>query len=799
MQLQEKPHDAVVTAGEAAGAESDGKLHTHGLYRLGFNYGRMIYRLRWVVIALWAVGLAVSLPFAAQLTSKLTGGGYSMSNSESANVSNILVDRLHAPPSTLLVAFHSDSVVVTDPAYQAQVSAIADKFRDYPHVTSVTDAGPGKDGKTTYLAVNFDKSNDYVEQQIPDITKMLPSGSDAGPAAVYLTGSPAIYAEFTSITQHDAERAEMYALPVALLVLLIVFGSLLAALTPLTLALVAVPVAMAIIYPIAAHTEMSVFVLNIATIVGLGISIDYSLFMTRRFREELGSGRSVQDAVAWTVSTAGEAILFSGLTVIIGFAGMLLIGILFMTSIGLGGMCVVAVAVLAALTLLPALLSVLGHRVNALRVPLIGKLVARRSHEIDANGEQRGFWHGWALAVMRRPVLIIIGVCALLVVLGWPILSINIGTPTSSSLPQSASSRTGIELINAQFPNTNENPVYIIATTPDGSSMLTEGNLAKLDSLSHWLAGRAHVTSVTSLTMLPQTASAGGQAIPTQQLIALYSSGAYAQNQALAQLVGSTTDQDITLITVNTNAPVDSAEGKALIDDLRGHYGEGAEGLTIQVGGFQAISLDFNSFLYGNFPKAIAFILGATFILLLLMFRSVLLPLKAVVMNVLSVSAAYGVLVFIFQEGHFSNLLGFTSNGFIDSTVPILLFCILFGLSMDYEVFLLSRIREEWLRTHNNRYAVARGLEKTGGVITNAALLFIIVAGSFIFTGIVIMKETGLGMTLAVLIDATIIRTLLVPATMRLLGRWNWWLPGRKLPVEQPVEQPAKQRAEQSV
>jgi RND superfamily putative drug exporter len=789
MQLQEKPHDVVVTADESVGAGSDGKLNTHGLYRLGFNYGRMIYRLRWVVIALWAVGLAVSLPFAAQLTSKLTGGGYSMNNSESVGVTDTMINRLHAPPSTLLVAFHSDSVAVTDPAYQAQVSAIADQFRGYSHVTSVMTAGPGKDGKTTYLAVNFDKSSDYVEQQIPSIMKMLPSGSDAGPATVYLTGSPAIYAEFTSITQHDAEHAEMYALPVALLVLLIVFGSLLAALTPLTLALVAVPVAMAIIFPIAAHNQMSVFVLNVATIVGLGISIDYSLFMTRRFREELGSGRTVQDAVAWTVSTAGEAILFSGLTVIIGFAGMLLIGIQFMTSIGLGGMCVVGAAVLAALTLLPALLSVLGQRVNALRVPLIGKLVARRSHEITANGEQNGFWHGWALAVMRRPILIIIGVCALLVVLGWPILSINIGTPTSSSLPKSASSRTGIELINAQFPSTNENPVYIIAKTPDGSSMLTADNLAKLDSLSQWLASRAHVTSVTSLTMLPATSqTTGGQAIPTQQLIALYSSGAYAQNAALAQLVGSTTDKDITLITLNTNAPVDSAQGKALIDDLRSHYGEGAQGLTMQVGGFQAISLDFNRYLYGNFPKAIAFILGATFILLLLMFRSILLPLKAVVMNVLSVCAAYGVLVFIFQQGHFATQLGFTSNGFIDSTVPILLFCILFGLSMDYEVFLLSRIREEWLRTHNNRYSVARGLEKTGGVITNAALLFIIVAGSFIFTGIVIMKETGLGMTMAVLIDATIIRTLLVPATMRLLGRWNWWLPGRKLPVEQPVE-----------
>jgi len=796
MQLQEKPRDAVVPAGEPAGAESDKKLHTHGLYRLGFSYGRAIYRLRWVVIALWAVGLAVSLPFAMQLTSKLTGGGYSLDTSESVRVGNIMVDRLHAPPSTLLVVFHSDSVAVTDPSYQAEIDAVVQQFQSYPGVTSVTPAGPGKDGQTTYIAVAFNKGADYVEKQVPDIQKQLPSGSNAGPAKIYLTGSPAIYAEFTQLSQQSAEHAEAFALPVALLVLLIVFGSLFSAATPLLLALVVVPVAMAIIFPIAEHNQMSVFVLNIATIIGLGISIDYSLFMTRRFREELARGRTVTDAVGWTVSTAGEAILFSGMTVLIGFAGMLLIGIQFMTSIGLGGMCVVGAAVLAALTLLPAILSVLGPKINALRVPLLGRIAG---HERSGQSEGRGFWHGWALAVMRRPVLIIIGVCALLLLMGWPILSINIGTPTSAALPASAASRQGIELVNAQFPSTSENPVYIIAKTSDGSDMLRLDNLAKLNSLSQWLAGRAHVTGVTSLTMLPQTT--GGQAIPTDQLEMLYSTGAYTQNQALAKLVGATTDKDITLITVNTNAPVDSAEGKALISDLRAHYLQGSDGLTVLVGGFQAVSLDFNNYLYGNFARAIAFILGTTFLLLLLMFRSVLLPLKAVIMNVFSVCAAYGVLVFIFQQGHFSNVLGFTPDRFIESTIPILLFCILFGLSMDYEVFLLSRIREEWLRTHNNRYAVARGLEKTGGVITNAALLFIIVAGAFIFTEVVAMKEMGLGMAIAVLVDATVIRTLLVPATMRLLGRWNWWLPGRKLPVEQPapVEQPTKQLAEQSV
>jgi RND superfamily putative drug exporter len=474
------------------------------------------------------------------------------------------------------------------------------------------------------------------------------------------------------------------------------------------------------------------------------------------------------------------------MTVMIGFIALLLIGIQFMTSFGIGGAVVVACAVAAALTLLPALLSVVGTRINALRIPLLSRLTMASTQQ--QRGERHGFWRAWALGVMRRPVLILVLVSALLVVLGWPIFSLSVGTPTASSLPTSTEARQGLDILNAAFPQTSDNPIYVIAQTPAGSSILTPDNLAKVDSLSAWLAAQPHVTGVTSITRLPTMP--GAQALSEQQLATIYASGAYQtdpQLQPIAQLLARTTNGDTTLITVNDDTKVDSAAGKALIDSLRAGDKRSAGGLTVLVGGFQAISLDFNRYLYDNFPRAILFILIATFILLLLMFRSLLLPLKAVLMNMLSVSAAYGVLVFVFQWGHFSDILGFTPNGFIDSTIPILLFCLLFGLSMDYEVFLLSRIREEWLRTRNNRHAVALGLEKTGGVITNAALLFVIVTGAFTFTSIVITQEVGLGMTVAVLVDATIIRSLLVPATMRLIGRWNWWLPGRPMPVERAV------------
>ena len=774
MRLQDREDVPVLPTTDTITSPSEKPMEAHGLYRVGLAYGRFIYRIRWVVVALWLIALIASVPFAARIASVLTGGGYSYTGSEATRANNLISDKLHQPPSQLLVVFQSPNTPVSDASYQSEIQRFTSQAENYPHVIDVAQPQTGRDGRTSLVVLSFNENSSDLQHQLTDFRKIVPT---AGPAKAYVTGDPAVYDEFTTITQQDTERAEAAALPIALVVLIVVFGTLLAAVTPLLLAMVAVPVALAVIYVIALHSDTSVFVTNVATIVGLGISIDYSLFMVRRFREELAQGRSVRDAVGWTVATAGEAILFSGMTVMIGFFGLMLIGIQFMTSFGLGGAVVVACSVLAALTMLPALLSILGPRINALRLPLLGRHVMTTRED----AERRGFWHAWALGVMRRPVLIVLVVGVLLVALGWPIFSLNIGTPTSASLPAGSEAKQGFDIVSQQFPSANENPVLIVAQTPDGSSMLTSDNLARVQNLTDWVAAQDHITGVTSLTHVPATP--GQPVIPEQQLVTLYTTGAYAKSPGLVQLVHSTTNGDTTVITASANTPLDSAAGKALIDHLRAHKSEG-EGLTVLVGGFQATSLDFNRYLYDNFPKAILFILVATFVLLLIMFRSLLLPLKAIVMNVLSVSAAYGVLIYVFQWGNGSSLLGFTSDGFIDSTIPILMFCILFGLSMDYEVFLLSRIREEWLRLGNNRAAVARGLERTGGVITNAALLFVIVTGAFTFTRVVTTKEIGLGMTVAVLVDATIIRSLLVPATMRLLGRWNWWLPGRPVPRE---------------
>jgi RND superfamily putative drug exporter len=772
MQLKERGEETDSSNGGAVPAAHDDAIKNHRVYRFGLAYGRLVYRLRWFILAFWVVALAASVPFAASISSVLTGGGYNLNQSESVAAGDLIQQKFNLPQSSVLVVFRSDTTPVSDPAYQSEVTSFMDRAQGFGHVTSVEQAGVGNDGKTTYVTINFDQASGDVEPRIPDLKTLLPSSDNAGPARVWVTGGPAIYREFTEITDSETRGAEEKALPVALAVLVIVFGTLVAAAMPLLLAIIAVPIALAIIYGIALHQTTSVFVLSVASIIGLGISIDYSLFMVRRFRDELRQRESVREAVAWTVTTAGEAILISGLTVIVGFIGLLLIGLQFMTSMGVGGAVVVGVAVLAALTLLPAILSILGPRINAVRIPLLARFVMRTSAGNDEG--DRGFWHGLALGVMKRPILIVLGVSALLLALGWPIISLNPGTPDGRSLPAGSEARQGYDILNDQFPGVNDYPILLTVQTPDGSSILTDANLRRVDALTSWLTEQDRVTGVTSVTQFPSGPQ--GAALPKEQLLALLSSGQYQQNPGLAKLVASTTAGDTAIITVKTDAPLNSPEARDLVNHLRANRAEG-QGLTVQVGGFQAVTQDFNDFLYGNFPRAILFILGATYVLLLLMFRSVFLPLKAILMNVLSVSAAYGVLVLVFQWGYGSGILDFTPLGFIDSTIPILLFCILFGLSMDYEVFLLSRIREEWLKTRDNRYAVARGLEKTGGVITNAALLFVIVTGSFTFTSVITTKEIGLGMTVAVIVDALIIRTLLVPATMRLLGRWNWWLP----------------------
>lgn len=746
----------------------------------GMIYGSLLYHARWYIILFWVAIFLGCAPVVRLVPGVLQNSGYIVSGSESNRVNQLLASRLHQPATWTLIVFQSSTALVSDPAYRQEIQAVIERVKSFPHVLSIQSDGIGMNRRTTVLRVGSDEDRDVAAQRIPALRRLLAT-VPATPAHIFLTGETAITDELPLQVQKASQFAEIVALPLAFLVLLIVFGTVGAALMPGLLALVTVSVSYALVYLLALHRDMNIFVLNVVSITALGLSIDYSLFIIRRFREELALERTVQEAIQITVATAGDAILHSGLAVLIGFVGLLWIGIGLMTSYGLGGITTTAITLCLALTLLPAILSVLGERINALQLPLLagGRMYARAGR---ARMEAKTFWQSWALLIMKRPVLSIVLSIAVLLCAGWPARTLLPRLPDAFTLPATSPSHQGYAVIKAQFPALNHDPIVVIVQTPDGSAILGAAHIAGIQRITHWIGAQAYVAQVVSLAQPPRFAHM--PPLDAEQLAGLYASGSYQRFPQLAQFVTSISSSDTTMMLVQTNAAEGSQDELTLISHLRSMGQQVKEGLHTLVGGTQATNLDFNQVLYKNFLFALLFILLTTYILLLFTFHSLLLPLKAILMNIISVSAAYGTLVYIFQEGHFANLLNFTSSGFIICFIPILMFCILFGLSMDYEVFLLSRIREEWLRTRNNSAAVALGLEKTGGVITSAALLLVIVAGSFVWTSLIVTKELGFGITVSVLVDATLIRCLLVPATMQLLGRWNWWLPGRSKEIE---------------
>jgi RND superfamily putative drug exporter len=472
-------------------------------------------------------------------------------------------------------------------------------------------------------------------------------------------------------------------------------------------------------------TDVSIFSINIVTMLGLGLAIDYSLFVVSRFREELRQGASTEAALVRTMSTAGRTVAVSGLTVAIALASLTLFPQVFLRSMGFGGMAAVLVAMVGALTVLPALLAVLGRRVDSLRIPTPWR---RRAATVP--DDNHGAWYRLARSVMRRPVVYVAVIVPVLLLAGLPFLRVTFGGVDERALPAGAESRVVTEQLRADFPGGG-------TTTIDPVVTFTGGHVQRT-------ALDAYIQSIDDLpgvTTVDVSGVSGGTAV----------------------------------LSVHHRYEGISADARHLVGEIRDL--PAPAGAEVLVGGRAADLTDLLSSLGHRLPWMGLFVVGVTLVLLFLAFGSVVLPVKAVLMNVLSLAAAFGAVVWIFQEGHLAGPLGISSTGSIEATQPILMLAMAFGLSMDYEVFLLSRIREEWDRTHDNTLAVASGLQRTGRIITSAALLLVVVIGAFSTSGIVFIKMIGIGMIIAILVDATIVRALLVPATMRLLGRWNWWAP----------------------
>ncbi|WP_420119552.1 MMPL family transporter [Micromonospora sp.] len=688
-------------------------------------WGQVVVRARWAVLAVAGVLIAVGATWGTGVFGELSGGGFDDPSSESSRTVQRVTAELGRQGADVIVLWSSDTVTVEDPQFRDPVTYTVAGLRQRAEVAEVTTwydapapALVATDHRATYALVKLTGGDeDARSAQFAALRPAL----DAPGLRTDVGGLVAFQEAATTQSTEDVTRAELLSMPVLLVLLVLIFGGLVAAGTPLLVGGLAILGAFVAVRLVNLVTDVSIFAINVITLIGLGMAVDYALFIVSRFREELAAGRSVAEAIRRTMLTAGRTVFVSGLTVALAMASLLIFPQPFLRSMGFGGMAAVLIAMLAALTVLPALLVVLGHRVDAVRVPLPWRRGAR-----PAAGASGGAWARIARSVMRRPALYLVGVALLLGVLATPFARITFGGVDERVLPADAAPRVVSERIAAEFPGGTIAPVEVLVSG------------APADAVRPFADRIAALPGVTGV----QVTAAKGES---------------------------------TLLSVSYPGEPTGDAARDLVRTLRDL--PGPAGAQVLVGGRPAADVDLLDSLGDRLPWMALLMAGATLLLLFLAFGSVVLPVKAVLMNLLSIGASFGVVVWIFQDGHLSGLLGFTSTGFIEPSNLILMLAVLFGLATDYEVFLLSRVREEWDRTGDNTASVATGLQRTGRIITAAALLLIIVVAGFTTGGMAYIKLIGVGMIVAIVVDATLVRALLVPATMRLLGRWNWWAP----------------------
>lgn len=704
---------------------------------------RLVVAKRGLILALTVFIASLAVLYGAGVEEHLINGGFQDPSSESMQVNKTLAEDFDAGvPNLVVIVSGRAGRALADPEVADAAKGVVDRIRTFAGVASVdsywTTGRPAllqsKDGASGLIVVRLSGNDGASQATAKRIVPLL--GDDR--LDLRFTGIAQIYVEIERVSAADLLRAELIVAPIVLLLLVLIFGSLSAAIVPLAIGGISVISTTAVLRLLTEITPVSVFALNVTTALGLGLAIDYSLFVITRFRDELSAGADVGQAVRTTVRTAGVTVVFSGVTVALSLSALLVFPMYFFRSIAYGGIAVVLIATLTSVVALPALLAVLGHRVN--RFDAFGRF---RRHTTS------GFWRRLALAVMRRPVPIVTVIVGLLLLLGSPFLAASFSLADDRALPAASPAREATQFLRDNFDPGETNPIPVIMPT---------------------------VADAAALRVLPPYAARLSTLAGVQRVDTL--TGSYIDGQPAAQPTPASsrfTSKSGTWLSVVSSIEPYSPEGRALVAALRAANGAP---VPVQVGGQAAQLVDTTNTMSQKLPLALLIIAVTTFVLLFLFTGSVIVPVKAITLNLLSLTATFGSMVYIFQDGHLKWLVGdFTSTGTIDATMPVLMFCIAFGLSMDYEVFLLSRIREEYLRSGDNTHSVALGLEKTGRVMSAGAVLIATVFITFASSGLTLLKLLGIGLALAVIIDATLVRGLLVPAFMRLAGRANWWAP----------------------
>ncbi len=704
-----------------------------------------------VTIALWVLAAFVGGALSTQLLDSATttelriGSGF-----ESQRAEQLLEDRLRGPkPVAETVIVQSETLTVDDAAFRDRVMSLTetidrlgtDIVSQAANYYLLAEGQPddaavlvSQDRRTTLIPINLAGDLETAEENVHALLDLVKEENGRDGFRVLTVGDASISLERNELSERDLQQGERIGIPVALIILVVLFGAVIAALVPIGLSLICVIVALGLAALIGQIYELVFFVTLMITMIGLAVGIDYSLIIISRFREELEKGLTPFEAVARSGATAGRTVLFSGTTVVVALCGMFIVPFGFFQSLAIGAILVVTIAMAATLTLLPAMIALLGSRINTLSIPVIG---ARSTTSESAN--RRGFWERTTDIVMRYPVLSVIVIGAPMVIATLFYFDIRTGLSGVDTFPEESETREAFFVMEEQFSFGLINPAEIVVDG-DLSSPEVMGALQRLHD------------AIVADPMLP---------LPPRHIANA------ANDLALIQVV----------------IPGESASQSAVdaIETIRGtHIPAAFEGVDAEVlvGGYTAAAAEVFDVVDRYTPIVIAFVLGVSFLILMVVFRSIVIPIKAVFMNLLSVGTAYGLLVLVFQKGYGRDLLGFQEAVVIDVWIPLFLFSILFGLSMDYHVFLLSRIRERFDQTGNNREAVAFGLRETAGLITGAALIMVAVFGAFASGKTIINQQVGFGLSVAILLDATLVRSVLVPASMEMLGARNWYLPG---------------------
>lgn len=759
--------------------------------------GKFAYRFRWIVIAVWIVMFGVSVAATPFLENVLTGG-FADPNSPGQRAGALIEEKFAQGPTTLIVVFRSETLEATSELFQVAQEASLDELRkaDVPNLDSIqTYSSTGsslmlsKDGHSSVAVLSFSAPEQEVQGELKKIRRALRSVA----LETYVTGEPAVFADISSYSFRDLRRVEVYGLPVALIALIFVFGSLVAAAMPVITGGLAVTVTLGWMYLIARATSMSIFAMNVATLLGLAVAIDYALFMVWRFREELHRGASVKEAVVVTTARAGRSIFYSGAAVMVGVVGLIFFPSPGLRSLGIGGALVVLFSVAATVTFMPAILAVLGKRVDA--IPVI------KLHE----AHDSRLWKGWARVVLKRPWVSILVSIVLIALLAAPAITMKTQMTSADALPAEAESREGLRILDEEFDRQALSPTLVMLTW-EGDPKIDMARAAGFFMYGQEIASLEGVASVQSpftitglddptamvalWTQFEQLLNDPDRFVIPEEGITLDSGQTITAGELeqFRQLIKTTVAPNAVLYRVVAEDGLSTTETDELVGRLMNT--EPPAGYTSHVGGEAAFSYDFTKEIDTWFPWVIVWVVFTSLIVFALLLRSAALPVLAVVVNLATLAMSLGILVLIFQGDTFESVFRFTATGASDAIERVLMVCVLFGITMDYAVFMLTRMHERWLRTGDSRESVEVGLVRTGRIIVSAALLVVIVTGAFAFTSISTTKVLGVGIALAIIADTLLVRLVLLPSVMVYLGRASWWWPYLRKRHTRKLEEP---------